>query len=386
MNILLVGGGSGGHLTPLSAVANELKKLESKTQLSYIGHRGDNLHGLVGANAGIDKAYKIFAGKFRRYHGAGWRQILDLPTILKNIRDGFYILLGLFQSIVLVRKLRPEVVFIKGGFLGVPVGLAARFWRVAYVTHDSDALPGLANRILARGASAHAVAMPKASYKYPADKTVEVGVPVASSYEYVTPELMAKARGELVIPDNASVLFVAGGGNGSRRLNNAVTSVAAKLFANANNLYILHQSGIKLEAECKNAYSKVLDEEELKRVIVYGFTDKMRILSASADLVISRSGATAMAEFAVQGKAVVVVPNPMLTGGHQLKNAAVFEQSRACVVVKEDDLDNLGSVVAQLLHDNSRRQQLADELHKFAKPDAAKLTAQLILSMVPRKP
>ncbi|MDO8335231.1 MAG: glycosyltransferase, partial [Candidatus Saccharibacteria bacterium] len=365
----------------LLAVAEELKKLEPQPQLSYIGHRGDNLHGLVGAHAGVGAAYKIFAGKFRRYHGAGWTQFFDLLTTLKNIRDGFMILIGLFQSIILIRKLKPDVVFIKGGFVGVPVGLAARFWRVAYVTHDSDALPGLANRLLARGASAHAVAMPKASYNYPAEKTIEVGVPVMPGYQYVTSELMSKARLELNIPDSASVLFVTGGGNGSRRVNNAVVSASPNLFASVNNLYILHQVGKKLEAECQKSYLKVLDAKTRNRVRVYGFTDKMQRLSTSANLVISRSGATAMAEFAMQGKAVVVVPNPILTGGHQLKNAAVFEAKKACVVVREDALDSLGNVIIGLLHDRDKRRALGEELHKFAKPDAAELTAQLILSV-----
>lgn len=382
MNVLLVGGGSGGHLTPLLAIAEELKRLEPNARLSYIGHRGDNLHGLVGTHANVDVGYKIFAGKFRRYHGAGWSQFFDLLTTLKNLRDGLFVVLGLLQSLALVRKLKPDVVFIKGGFVGVPVGLAARFWRVAYVTHDSDALSGLANRILSGGAAAHAVAMPKTSYSYPNNKTFEVGVPVASGYEYVTNDVMANARKKLDIPEDASVLFITGGGNGAKRLNQAVVTAAPNLFDAVSNLYILHQAGKKLESDCLQAYQKVLNEKAQRGVRVYGFTENMHWLSASANLIVSRSGATAMAEFAVQGKAVVVVPNPMLTGGHQLKNAAAFEAKKACVIVKEDELSSLGNVIVGLLSDRSKQRALGDALNKFAKTDAAELTARLILSVV----
>src|SRR5688572_6304483 len=321
MKIMLVGGGSGGHLTPLLAVAEELKRIDSDITLTYVGHKGDNLHSVVGEHSSIDKAHVIFAGKLRRYHGEGWRQLFDVTTMLKNLRDSFYLLLGLLQSVFLLRADKPDVVFIKGGFVGVPVGWAARLWQIPYLTHDSDVLPGLANRILAKKARAHAVAMPKHLYSYPSHKTKEVGIPISKAYKLVTKADKTKARKTLGIPSAAKVLFVSGGGLGAQRLNSAVVKAAPEIFEKVPSLYILHQAGQKHQTDVAQGYQEALNVKQVERTQVFGFTDKMADLSAAADLAVTRAGATAMAELAVQGKAVIMVPNPMLTGGHQLKNA-----------------------------------------------------------------
>jgi UDP-N-acetylglucosamine--N-acetylmuramyl-(pentapeptide) pyrophosphoryl-undecaprenol N-acetylglucosamine transferase len=179
MTIVVTGAGSGGHITPVLAVAHELKKQQEDIRIVYIGQKGDSLADVPAADQNIDEVFLIQAGKLRRYHGEGWRQLLDLPTMWKNIRDAGRVVVGLFQSFNLLRKIRPEVIFIKGGFVGVPVGLAAAVLRIPYITHDSDALPGLANRIIAPWAKKHAVGLPKEVYSYPPDKTITVGVPLA---------------------------------------------------------------------------------------------------------------------------------------------------------------------------------------------------------------
>src|SRR5207253_4160634 len=121
----------------------------------------------------------------------GWKNLIDIPMMLKNLRDAFRVVIGMWQSYRLLKKLKPSVIFIKGGFVGVPVGLAAAKRKIPYVTHDSDVLPGLANHIIARWASAHAVAMPKQLYHYPQDKTYTVGVPVSGEYREVTYHLQS---------------------------------------------------------------------------------------------------------------------------------------------------------------------------------------------------
>src|SRR5688500_12846286 len=129
MTILVTGGGSGGHVTPLTAVAAELKQLQPDIRIVFVGQRGDRFGDLVAENEHVDASHRILAGKFRRYHGEGLKQLLDVRTMLFNLRDLFYFFLGTLQSLVLIRRVRPDVVFVKGGFVGVPVGLAAAFWR-----------------------------------------------------------------------------------------------------------------------------------------------------------------------------------------------------------------------------------------------------------------
>ena len=127
LTIALVGGGSGGHITPLLAVAEELKKQNPAVKLVYIGQTGDKLLDVPQQHKAVDTTYDIRAGKFRRYHGEGLKQLLDIKTILKNIRDLFYVLIGLWQAFWLLGKIKPDVIFVKGGFVGVPVGPGGSF-------------------------------------------------------------------------------------------------------------------------------------------------------------------------------------------------------------------------------------------------------------------
>jgi UDP-N-acetylglucosamine--N-acetylmuramyl-(pentapeptide) pyrophosphoryl-undecaprenol N-acetylglucosamine transferase len=140
------------------AVTAELRKQSPEARIFYIGQQGDKLGDIPAKDPNIDAAYTVYAGKFRRYHGEGLRQLLDVKTFLLNCRDAVLVLIGLVQCWRLLRQLRPDVIFVKGGFVGVPVGLAAAALHQPYVTHDSDAIPGLANRIIARWAYKHTAA------------------------------------------------------------------------------------------------------------------------------------------------------------------------------------------------------------------------------------
>jgi UDP-N-acetylglucosamine--N-acetylmuramyl-(pentapeptide) pyrophosphoryl-undecaprenol N-acetylglucosamine transferase len=218
MTIVLTGGGSGGHITPILAIADELKHQDPTLSLVYIGQTGDGLSDLPVAHSSIDTVYSVRAGKFRRYHGEGLKQLLDLATLFKNVRDAVYVLIGLYQSWRLLRRLRPSLVFIKGGFVGVPVGFAAAKLGIPYITHDSDAIPGLANRLIAPWAKYHAVALPKELYRYDAQRTVTTGIPLQKNFKVVTKLLQAEYRKQLHVPVTAKVLFILGGGLGSQRV------------------------------------------------------------------------------------------------------------------------------------------------------------------------
>jgi UDP-N-acetylglucosamine--N-acetylmuramyl-(pentapeptide) pyrophosphoryl-undecaprenol N-acetylglucosamine transferase len=159
--VLLSGGGTGGHITPILAVAHQLKQQDPTVKTVYVGEHGGKFASLLDGNTDIDEIKTIFAGKLRRYHGDSWfKRLFDVRANLLNLRDLFLFGVGLLQSLWLVKKINPDVVFLKGGFVGVPVGLSAALWHKPFVTHDSDALPGLANRIVSRWAKYHATGMP----------------------------------------------------------------------------------------------------------------------------------------------------------------------------------------------------------------------------------
>jgi UDP-N-acetylglucosamine--N-acetylmuramyl-(pentapeptide) pyrophosphoryl-undecaprenol N-acetylglucosamine transferase len=334
----------------------------------------------VSSNPDIDKIYTVHAGKLRRYHGEGLRQLLDLKTVAFNIRDGFRTLAGCVESLVLMRKLKADVLFVKGGFVGVPVGLAAAALRVPFVTHDSDAIPGLANRIISRWAAVHAVALPAEVYHYPKNKTQTVGVPVHANYAATSSAAGLALREELGLSAYEKVIFVTGGGLGAQRLNEAMIQVVPELLEMYPKLAIIQSVGRNNEQTVNSAYAHQLTPEELARVTVKGYVTDMYRYSGAADVVITRAGATALAEFAVQGKACIVVPNPYLTSGHQLKNADYLTEKKAVRVVNEDELaTELYKNIRSLLDDAGAREALAANLSQFAVPDAAKQLAVILL-------
>lgn len=383
----MTGGGSGGHVTPLIAVAAELKKLDPSISIVFAGQRGDRFGTIVADSPYIDASHRIYAGKFRRYHGEGWRQVLDIRTMLLNLRDLFYFLFGIVQSLALLRRMRPDVVFVKGGFVGVPIGLAAAFWRVPYITHDSDAVPGLANRIIARWAKKHAVALPAALYKsYPRGKTVTTGVPIAAEYQHVTTKLQATYRDQLDLPKDAKIVLVTGGGLGSKVVNDAAVSALPVLLTKRKKLYVLHTSGQAHVAAVQTQYEALLDAETLARVQVLPFSPELHVLSGAADIVIARAGATNVAELAAQGVATIVVPSPFLAGGHQLRNAESLAAQHAVIVLDErrlqEDPGLLTAALTALLDDDKERHALGERFRKLANPAAAHDLAVLLLEVV----
>ncbi len=381
---MLTGGGtSAGHVTPSLAVAHELKRLDPNCETIYIAQSGDTLGELPKQHRDIHQVFAVHAGKFRRYHGAGWSQIVDLPTLYKNIRDLFLFAFGIVQSYFLLRRLKPDCIFMKGGYVGAPVGLAAALLHIPFVTHDSDAIPGLANRIVARWASLHMVALPKEAYAYPQDKTVTVGVPVRPEFVPVTPDLQKEYKQALGLQKFSKILFVTGGGQGSQRLNDFVVSIMPELLRRFETLGVVHLAGSKQGEVVQAAYRRVLGSAEQDRVFVQGFISDLWQYSGAADVVVTRAGATTLAELAMQRKPVIIVPNPFLTGGHQIKNAQVLVDHQAALCVSEQDLAKkpalLSEAITSLLDSPDKRRSLAAQFSEIVQPHAAREIAGLLL-------
>lgn len=386
MTIVLTGGGSGGHITPILAVAAELKRLNPEVHLVYIGQRGDSLGDIPAQDPNIDQVFTVRAGKFRRFHGEGLRQLLDVPTILKNIRDVFFVIIGTYQSWRLMGRIQPKVVFSRGGFVSVPVAVGAKFRGVPYITHDSDLTPSLANRLIARGASLHAVAFDKELYPYPEAKTITTGIPLNKHFKPVTNELKKRYRAELDIPERSKVVFVIGGGLGSQDVNSAVADAVPHLLQDFQDLYVIHATGRNNEAELQSKYNEAVTDSDRRRLQVHAFIHDVYRYSGAADIIVTRAGATNLAEFAMQGKACIVIPSSFLAGGHQLENAKYLSEQGAAVVLKSDDLiadpNRLARYITDLLQEPNKRKKLEAEFAKLAQPNAAHQIAQLILEQV----
>lgn len=375
----MTGGGSGGHITPLLSLARELKARSPQCQIIYIGYKGDSFDTFESSGHDFDFMAFINAGKFRRYHGKAFRGLLYPKVLALNLLDFIRFPASVLASRGILKRFKPDVVFSKGSFVAVPVGLAARWLGVPIITHDSDSTPGLANRIVGKGAKIHATGMPPEFYPYKKSSIRQVGIPIDPRIKKVTPKLQAAIKAELKLPKQSRVLLVSGGGNGSLRLNDLTCAIAGELLENDLSLYIIHLSGKSHESAVKEAYGN-LPEALRRRVIVLGYSPDFYAYVTAADVVITRAGATTLAELAAAAKACIIIPAPFLSGGHQLKNAQYLADKDAAVVLTDEIApDELLVTVKSLLDNDSRRYELARNLYATAITDASERIAELIL-------
>lgn len=317
----------------------------------------------------------IFAGKLRRYHGVSLLQrLLDVPTVLHNMFDMLLVVAGFLQSLIRLLAWRPGVIFLKGGFVCLPVGYAARLLKIPYVIHDSDAHPGLTNRLLAPSAQAIATGAPLRYYDYPKTKATYTGIPVSAAFRLLQNEEKQDAKESFKVAKKKPLVVVVGGGLGAKRINDALINIAPELIKRSS---VVHVCGARQYTELVD---KVPASDDYQ--LVAFVSQHMDQLIGAADVVVSRAGASAMAELASVGASVIIVPNSQLVGGHQLKNADIYAQADAAIVLDEQKIHSrpqyLLETIGDLLDHPAKRQKLSRNLYDFAKPNAAKHVAQLI--------
>lgn len=317
----------------------------------------------------------IFSGKLRRYHHLTWWQHITIASIFwPNLRDIFLVFVGIVQSLVRLIVWRPDVVFTKGGFVCLPVGLAAALLRIPVVIHDSDAHPGLTNRVLSKVAAVIATGAPLAYYDYPIAKSFYVGIPIAPSFRVFGPEEKRLFREERGIDVERPLVVITGGGLGARLLNDLVASQLPALQEMATIVLI---SGREQYDELRDRFPSDSSQFQLKAFV----SDGMAELLGSADVVVSRAGATTMLELSALAVPTILVPSERLTW--QIKHAKMYEERQAVLLLSERDFEEDGALLVRslkmLIEDESIRHQLSAKIHDFAKPTAAQDMAKLIL-------
>lgn len=312
--------------------------------------------------------------------------LIDVKTLALNFRDFFRVIGGILASRRILKKLKPDVVFSKGGYVAVPVGIAAHWRHIPIVTHDSDAIPGLANRIIGRWASLHATGMPAQNYSYPKGTVRYVGIPIDDRIKPVSKADQADFKRQIGFLKDSLVLLVAGGGLGAQSLNEKLIAIAPELLVANPKLRIVHLSGRQHEKAVSGQYADSLERDMIDQVKVIGFTDEFYKYSGAADLVVTRAGATVLAELAAQHKACIVVPSPVLTAGHQLKNAQILGNSGLAEVVANDAEPRvLRGAINSLLGSQRRRDSYAQKLGATAHTDAAQKLAKILFETAEQK-
>ncbi len=373
MRIVVSGGGSGGHILPILATLDELRKLDHDLDILYIGQAGSMESGVAAAHGLNFEA--IRAGKLRRYSDVSkLRSITDVKTISLNVRDITRLVRGYRRSLSILRAFKPDVVFCKGGYVSLPVGLAAATLKIPYVVHESDLRAGLSNRTLAKWATKVAVGFPIKNYHdLPKDKLVYTGSPIRSELLTIAE---TKAKKHFGLTASKPVILVTGGGLGSQSLNDVVVTALPKLLEDYQILHITGEKDIEHVRFRLRAFSK----QELQDYYVFSFLrEDMPQALVAADVVITRAGATTLAELAVLGKPTIVIPHPSLTD--QAINAKTFARSGAVRNIPQTGLSP--AILLRELHritDSPKEQELLSKsISEFAKADAAYELAELII-------
>lgn len=353
------------------AVLRELKKRDASAEIRFwCDHKFASqartiLHNFD-RNIQVDT---IFSGKLRRYHHLTWWQHFLIPSVVfPNIRDVFLVGIGCIQSTIKLLKWRPDVVFTKGGFVCLPVGLAAKLLKIPLVIHDSDSHPGLTNRILAKWATSIATGAPL--HYYPYDKHISryIGIPVAEEFQPYNEAARLAMKTTLGFEASKPLIVVTGGGLGSQRVNEAI----------AKRLSALLELGSVMLVSGADQYDELraLTPQDDPRYQLHAFiSEGMARTLGAADIVVSRAGATTILELSALARPTVLIPNGQLTGGHQLKNAAEYAKKGAVEVIDEHELSAnpqlLVDTLASILANKKRLKEMSKAFHSFAKPHAA---------------
>lgn len=381
--ILAVGGGSGGHVTPVVAVFKELRRADASAELRFWCDKkfGPSAKGIFQKFDDTIPVGYVSAGKFRRYHGASKWQYLQPSIFWPNVRDLFLVTAGFLQSVWRFLWWEPDVVFIKGGYVCLPVGYAARLFGIPIVLHDSDAHPGLTNRLLAPFAAKIGTGAPLEYYSYSKEKAQYVGIPVAKEFRPYTEAERRQLKRDLGFDEERPLVVVTGGGLGAMRINNAVVAGRNALLREASVFLI---SGTQQYEEL----ARQVDECDGWRLEAF-ISQGMAQVLAAADVVVARAGATTLLELAALHKPTIIVPNGMLTAGHQLKNAKVYQDKLAAIILTEEEMmqsdDALTNKVINLLKAPNILRDLGKNFGAFARPHAAEDMAEMIQTVVRRE-
>jgi UDP-N-acetylglucosamine--N-acetylmuramyl-(pentapeptide) pyrophosphoryl-undecaprenol N-acetylglucosamine transferase len=361
LSIVIAGGGTGGHLYPGIAVAQEILRRDPAARVTFAG-TSQGLEARAVPRAGLELDVIRSAG-------------LKGKSLGSRLRGAGLILPGLWDAWRILSRRRPDVVIGVGGYSSGPVVLAAALRRVPTLVLEQNAVPGLTNRLLSRVVRAAAVTY-EPTLAFFGGRGIVAGNPVRS--EFFTAD--TKHQGPAAV-DRGERVLILGGSQGAHAINMAVVAAAPELVRRHPRLELVHQTGARDEAAVRQQYTAMGIRARAER-----FLDPVVREVMAADLVICRAGATTLAELAVLGRPAVLVPFPAATDDHQRKNAAVVAAAGAAVVVDERDLtgNRLADVTSRLLADPARLASMAAAMRSLARPDAAARIVDCVLRLADR--
>ncbi len=356
---ILSGGGTGGHIYPAIAIANELKLRFPDCEILFVGAK-DKMEMQKVPQSG----YKI---------KGLWIAGIQRKLTLQNFIFPFKLASSLIKSFGILKQFKPNVVIGTGGFASGAVLKVASILGIPTVIQEQNSFPGITNKLLSKKANKICVAYDNLEKFFPSEKMVLTGNPVRQDVLDIQ-DKKSEAVSYFNLDGNKKTLLVLGGSLGSRRINQLI----------AKELDFLIAAGLQVYWQCGNFYMTEYKKfSETENVQVVSFIDRMDLIYAAADFVISRAGASSVSELCLVGKPVIFIPSPNVAEDHQTKNANAIVAKNGALILKESELDQkFQSTFNKLIHDENLQNNLSQNIKKMALPNATKDIVEEILKLI----
>lgn len=360
LKIILSGGGTGGHIYPAIAIANEIKSQFPDSEFLFVGAQNKMEMQKV-PQAG----YKI---------KGLWISGIQRKLTVDNLMFPFKLISSLWNSYQILKQFKPDVVIGTGGFASGAVMQVANWMKIPTVIQEQNSYPGITNKLLAKKAKSICVAYPGLERFFPKDVIHITGNPVRSDILDIANK-RSQALETFKLDPNKKTVVVLGGSLGARAINILIEKNIE--FLKKNNIQLLWQCG-KFYFEEYKKYTDVVNG-----IHVLDFIEKMDLVYAAANFIISRSGASSVSELAIVAKPTIFIPSPNVAEDHQTKNAQAIVDQQAAILIKEKDLDtSFTTIFENLINDESLQQKMAAQIKNLAKPNATKDIVKNITELI----
>ena len=359
LRFIISGGGTGGHIYPAIAIANALKLRFPSAEFLFVGAQ-DKMEMQKVPQAGYAIQGLWIAG-------------LQRKLTLDNLLFPFKLLSSLWKSSCILRKFKPDVVIGTGGFASGPLLQMANSRGIPTLIQEQNSYPGITNKLLSKKASKICVAYDQLERFFPASKLVFTGNPVRQDLVDVHANRTAALTHFTLDPTKKTVLIL-GGSLGARRLNQLVEK----------ELDFFASQGLQVYWQCGKLYWEQYQKYNAQGgVQVVAFIDRMDLIYAAADFVISRAGASSVSELCLVGKPTLFIPSPNVAEDHQTKNAQAVVSQEGALLLKESELDTkFETVFGELIADESLQKKLSANIQKLAKPNATAAIVEEIVKLI----
>jgi UDP-N-acetylglucosamine--N-acetylmuramyl-(pentapeptide) pyrophosphoryl-undecaprenol N-acetylglucosamine transferase len=348
INIILSGGGTGGHIYPAVSIANELKEKYPDANFLFVGAK-DRMEMEKVPQAG----YEI---------KGLWISGLQRKLTVKNLTFPFKLLSSFFNAYKIIKKFKPSIVIGTGGFASGPTLFMANRLGVKTVIQEQNSYPGITNKLLSKKANKICVAYDGLERFFPAEKIIKTGNPVRQDLLDIE-EKRKEAFIHFGLKKDKETLVVIGGSLGARAINNLIEKHINWLVE--NNIQVIWQTG-------KLYYDEFKKYDELEGVQTHAFLNRMDLTYAAADFLISRAGASSISELCIVGKPVIFIPSPNVAEDHQTKNALSVVTKNAALLLKESELEMFQKMFLELINNPDLQQKLSKNIKALAMPNATK--------------